>query len=353
MIPLSDRQHDAFDNPAKMACRSGNLRVLREAAALLWQDGDRTRLRCDWCELMGETGWLTLDLLERDGVLAPSGFVGIDLDLARIDGFRQRRPDLKWVAANLYERLDAPELANVGILNLDEYGEVGNRCAQVDFPLIRGLVKRGLESFGEFALFWNQDLDAVARRRQDRGQALRRHADMVCDALRGCLPRRELTSAMLLPEGSEERINSGEVGVLGAFEVYRGSVRGHRMANLRIILCAENERSLCSNDGRGQPRAKPRKRMCRRQGRSLDYPLSAFHSLVLEWVGLLTLSRLFLGTVMKTTEIVETSQGQAVRLPDEFVCHCHGIHPSAGRGRHFGAPQTHWLAGSFFREHPH
>jgi hypothetical protein len=93
MTDLSDRQHDVFDNPAKMACREGNLRVLREAAFLLW-DGDRTRLRCDWCELMGETGLLTLDLLERQGVLAPGGFVGIDLDLARIDGFRQRRPDL-------------------------------------------------------------------------------------------------------------------------------------------------------------------------------------------------------------------------------------------------------------------
>jgi hypothetical protein len=35
MTPLSDRQHDAFDNPAKAACREGNLRVLREAADLL------------------------------------------------------------------------------------------------------------------------------------------------------------------------------------------------------------------------------------------------------------------------------------------------------------------------------
>lgn len=232
----SDRQSDAFDNPAKMACREGNLRVLREAAFLLWEDGDRTRLRCDWCELMGATGWLTLALLEQEGVLAPGGFVGIDLDPARIDAFRQRRPDLKWVAGNLYERLQAPALAHVGILNLDEYGEVGNRSAQVDFDLIRGLVKRGLDSFGEFALFWNQDLDAVVRRRQDRGQALRRHAEMVCEALSGCLPRRELTSAMLLPEGSEKEIAAGVVGVLGAFEVYRGSVRGHRMANLRVIL---------------------------------------------------------------------------------------------------------------------
>jgi hypothetical protein len=29
---------------------------------------------------------------------------------------------------------------------------------------------------------------------------------------------------------------NGFVGVLGAFEVYRGSVRGHRMANLRVIV---------------------------------------------------------------------------------------------------------------------
>jgi hypothetical protein len=234
--PHSDRQHDAFDNPPKMACREGNLRVLREAAFLLWEDGDRKRLRCDWCELMGSTGLLTLELLEREGALAPGGFVGVDLDAARIDGFRQQRPDLKWVAGNLYERLDAPELARVGILNLDEYGEVGNRSAEADFPLIRGLVQRGLDTFGEFALFWNQDLDAVVRRRQDRGQALRRHADMVCQALRGCLVRRELTAEMLFPEGDEDQVDSDFVGVAGAFEIYRGSVRGHRMANLRLIL---------------------------------------------------------------------------------------------------------------------
>src|SRR6516165_10152984 len=150
-MPTSDREHDSFDNPAKMACRAGNLRVLREAAFLLWEDGERKRLRCDWCELMGETGWLTLDLLEREGALAAGGFVGIDLDLARIEGFRRRRPDLKWVAGNLYEFVEAPELARVGILNLDEYGEVGNRSASVDFDLVCGLVQRGLETFGEFA----------------------------------------------------------------------------------------------------------------------------------------------------------------------------------------------------------
>jgi hypothetical protein len=236
MTNHSDRQHDAFDNAAKMACRQGNLRVLKEAAYLLWEDGDSKRLRCDWCELMGATGMRTLDMLEREGVLTPGGFIGIDLDPTRIDAFRQSRPDLKWVAGNLYEQLEAVELANVGVLNLDEYGEVGHADTMVDFALVRGLVQRGLAKFGEFALFWNQDLDSVVRRRKDRGEALRRHADAVCRMLKGCLPRRELSSEMLLPAGSEERIESGFVGTLGAFVIYRGAAGGHRMANLRIIV---------------------------------------------------------------------------------------------------------------------
>jgi hypothetical protein len=236
MTRLSNRQHDAFANPAKMACREGNLRVLREAAYLLWEDGGRQRLCCDWCELMGETGWLTLELLEREGVLPAGGFVGVDLDPVRVEGFRQRRPDLKWVAGNLYERLDAAELANVGVLNFDEYGAVGHPDAMVDFHLLRGLVQRGLGKFGEFALFWNQDLDAVARRGKDRGRSLRQHADMVCQSLKGCLPRRELTADMLLPPTAEEAINARFIGTLGAFEIYKGVKRGHRMANLRVIL---------------------------------------------------------------------------------------------------------------------
>ena len=78
---------------------------------------------------MGATGLLTLDMLEREGVLAAGGFVGVDLDAARIDGFRQSRPDLKWIAGNLYEHLHAPEMANVGILNLDEYGGSGTQLS--------------------------------------------------------------------------------------------------------------------------------------------------------------------------------------------------------------------------------
>jgi hypothetical protein len=160
----------------------------------------------------------------------------VDLDAARIDQLRRQRPDLKWLAANLYERLDAPELANVGVLNLNAYGEIGDPDTRGDFHLIRAVVGRGLAKFGELALFWNQDLDSVVRRRNNRGQALRRHVEMICMSLKGCLPRRELTPEMLLPPGSEEQIDTGFVGVLGAFEIYRGKPRGHRMANLRLIL---------------------------------------------------------------------------------------------------------------------
>jgi hypothetical protein len=41
---------------------------------------------------------------------------------------------------------------------------------------------------------------------------------------------------MLLPEGSEEQMAAGFIGTLGAFEIYRGAPRGHRMANLRVIF---------------------------------------------------------------------------------------------------------------------
>ncbi|HKI32076.1 MAG TPA: hypothetical protein VKA46_09420 [Gemmataceae bacterium] len=41
---------------------------------------------------------------------------------------------------------------------------------------------------------------------------------------------------MLLPPGSEEKIDAGFTGTLGAFEIYRGAAGGHRMANLRIVL---------------------------------------------------------------------------------------------------------------------
>ena len=237
MKMISHRLLDSFDNPAKTSCRMGNLRVLRESAFALWDDDGRTRLRCDWCELMGTTGWLTLDLLESEGVLAPGGFVGIDLDHARIEGCRRLRPDLKWVSGNLYSSLEATEFAHVGVINLDTYYAVGSTDAMSDFRLVRGLALRALERFGEFTLFLNADLDAVVRHGRHPGLSLRRHAELVCKTFDGYLRRRRLTSEMLLPAGGEKEIDSGFVDdIIGAFEIYRGKDGGHRMANLRLIL---------------------------------------------------------------------------------------------------------------------
>ena len=59
---------------------------------------------------------------------------------------------------------------------------------------------------------------------------------MVAGVLQSCLPRRELTAAMLLPPGSEMAIDAGDVCVFRVFEIYRDKKGGHRMANLRIIV---------------------------------------------------------------------------------------------------------------------
>ena len=34
---------------------------------------------------MGVSGWRTLEMLESEGVLAPGGFVGVDLDRERVE----------------------------------------------------------------------------------------------------------------------------------------------------------------------------------------------------------------------------------------------------------------------------
>jgi hypothetical protein len=103
--------------------------------------------------------------------------------------------------------------------------------AIVDFTLIRGLVKRGLDKVGEFPV-----LESRPRCRRAAEGSRPRAARHVCKALENSLPRRGLTSEMLLPEGSEEKIDAGFTGTLGAFEIYRGASRGHRMANLRVVL---------------------------------------------------------------------------------------------------------------------
>ena len=197
MFDTSNRQHDAFDNPAKALCRAGNLRVLREAAHLLWRKkapstpapppagrGEKIRLRCDWCELMGTTVLLTLDLLEREGVLAAGGFVGVDLDAgALIDGFRRvpaRFEMDRRATSTVSTRMRPSWPTSVSSISTNTARSAAAAQAETDFPLIHGPgAGRGLERFGEFALFWNQDLDSGAwRAAEQRRGCERRHVDM-------------------------------------------------------------------------------------------------------------------------------------------------------------------------------
>src|SRR5262249_4217793 len=80
MSPRSDRETDAFDNPAKAAYRAGNL---REAAYFLREDADRTCLRCERTDATG--------LLARD-----------DADLLRLpsDPAKSYTPSLSIKAAS-------------------------------------------------------------------------------------------------------------------------------------------------------------------------------------------------------------------------------------------------------------
>ena len=234
---ISNRSADAFDNPAKARTREENLAAIRESAEELWADDDRTRLRCSWAELMGSTGHLTLELLERTGVLASGGFVGIDLDGQRVDAYRERYPGYGWVAGNLFDCLNTGALGGVGVLNYDSYDAIGSAAALHVARHIRALARRAIDSFGAFALVWNGDLDAVRRLGERPSVALRRHAVRLAGAfVEAGDVRRSLEAEALLPPGAEHALDDGFTGQLGAFSIYRGRRGGHRMANLRLIL---------------------------------------------------------------------------------------------------------------------
>lgn len=240
MLPeTSDRVHDNFDNPSKAACRERNLLAVVEQAPELWDDDDeQPHLRGDWCELMGQSGIRTLEMLEGADVLAPGGgFVGVDLDAERIAALEARFPSRKWVAGDLLDALKRPEVENVAVLNFDSYEAVGTEGLVPIARQLSTILKRAITRFGACVLFMNGDLDAVLRLGRRPGAGLRRHAITLADVLEGALARgRRLTDDMLLPVGAESSLDGGFVGIVGCFEVYRGKVGGHRMANARILL---------------------------------------------------------------------------------------------------------------------
>jgi hypothetical protein len=235
---VSSRSSHTFDNGPKTMTRERNLLALVEQAGELWDDDRHGRLRCDWCELTGQTGALTLSMLERAGVLAASGFVGIDREPSIIAGFAAKFPSYKWVTGDIMDALRNPALRRVGVLNHDGYEMVGSSRTRPVGRLVAEVARRSIRRFGAAVVFWNSDLDAVRVHGKTFSSALAEHARTIADVLGEALPaRRRLAPEMLLPRGAEGAVDDPAfTGMLGSIEVYRGKSTGHRMCNVRLIL---------------------------------------------------------------------------------------------------------------------
>ena len=226
-MTLSNRKTDEFYNDSKQQSRINNFNVVLNSN--LVKDN---KLICSWCELMGASGIETLSLV--NDVLKPNGFIGIDLDSNNIADIKSKRPDLQWLSGNIWNFI--PSLNDVGILNLDIYGNVGYEKDYRDLSRIKRLITKSVNEFGEFILFYNKDLDGVVRQGKKIGESLRYHTNQICDVFDEFLPNRKFNALTLLPSGSEKEIDNDFVGLIGAYEIYRGKSNGHRMANLRLIF---------------------------------------------------------------------------------------------------------------------
>ena len=225
------RNNDTFLSDAKNSCRLGNLKAVLESKELL--DPTNPILRCDWCELMGESGVETLRMLESRKFLRPGGFVGIDTDELRIDRLQSERPDLKWVSGDLFTKVGVLCEFDIGVLNIDGYGQVGSEAIWSKLSTLTPLIQSGIRKFGTFVLFLNKDLDSVTRRKERPSIALRRHVDIVCKSF-SSLPF-PLSPDKILPSGVENMIDSPKfTGTVGGFEIYKSHSRAKRMANLRL-----------------------------------------------------------------------------------------------------------------------
>lgn len=238
MIEVSNRTSDAFENEGKRAYRARHLEVLREQAPELWTDDPPGRLRGAWLELMGSTGWRTLELLTGTAVLSPSSFVGADLDHDRIDDYRRRYPDARWLAGDVLDHVESPELHDVSVIHFDGYEAAGSAKFDHVGEQLGVVLRRAVARHGAAALLVNSDLDATRLHGLEPPAALRRQATTLAAVIAGAgIARREVTPETLLAPGAEKAVAArGFVGLLGAFEIYRGKATGHRMACCRVIL---------------------------------------------------------------------------------------------------------------------
>jgi hypothetical protein len=224
----SIRTTHEFFNSSKQQSRINNVNIVKQTNLV-----QENKLICSWCELMGASGMETLSLLENENLLKPNGFIGVDTDLSLITEFKAKRPDLNWFNNNIFDIL--VDLSDVGVLNLDTYGNINNDGDNFNLSLIKNLIINSIEKFGELVLFYNKDLDGVIREGKSIPNSMREHTNRICEIFNNYLPNRKLDPFNILPQNAEN-ISNDFVGQLGAYEIYRGKKKGHRMINLHLIF---------------------------------------------------------------------------------------------------------------------
>jgi hypothetical protein len=224
----SIRTTHEFFNSSKQQSRINNINIVKQSNLI-----QKDKLICSWCEIMGVSGIETLKLLEGENLLKPKGFIGIDTNSKIISEFKLKRPDLTWINSDIFDSLDS--LEDVGILNLDTYGNINNEKDNFNLFLLKRLIINSIKKFGEFILFYNKDLDGILREGKTIPSSLRDHTNTICKIFKNYLPNRSINPFNILPE-NKENIQNDFVGQLGSYEIYKGKKRGHRMINLHLIF---------------------------------------------------------------------------------------------------------------------
>ena len=106
MHDLSDRQHDTFDNPAKMACRAGSLRVFRDSG----------RAGCTKPFCYNQAGREAMLMTTTVWGVVKDGLIGRVHHCQKGRGWRSTSVPLPEVPPELQEEFDAWERRECGII---------------------------------------------------------------------------------------------------------------------------------------------------------------------------------------------------------------------------------------------
>ncbi len=181
---------DSFISKPKARYRRDCLEYLQENAAKSLFDSEK-RLKGKWCELVGGSGHLTLELLLSVKVLSPSGFIGVDSNKVHIATHQARYPEATWLHGNLQDVIH--ELEGVSVLNVDSYSSTGYRTTRELLKSLEDVARASIQRRGAFGLFLNPTLGGAKRHGLTTRQALLNLTQDVSAILTGWCPESRFT----------------------------------------------------------------------------------------------------------------------------------------------------------------